>query len=217
MRATDRPIEVAGGTLGRECHICAFFHDAEEEHRVLRSFIRDGIEAGEKGFHIIDPDRRDDHLRRMGDAGIDVEGAMGKGQLEVHSWKEAHLQGDRFEQDTMLVLVEQILQTNAAAGYPLTRIMAHMEWALLDKPGVDDLIEYEARVNYVLPKYQAPTICTYNISRFNASVIMDVLRTHPMVVIGGVLQENPFYVPPDRFLLELRERRSHRANVSIAS
>ena len=35
---------------------------------------------------------------------------------------------------------------------------------------------------------------------------MDVLRTHPMVIIGGVLQQNPFFVPPDEFLRELRER-----------
>jgi hypothetical protein len=27
-----------------------------------------------------------------------------------------------------------------------------------------------------------------------------------MVIIGGILQENPFYVPPDEFLRELRER-----------
>ena len=33
------------------------------------------------------------------------------------------------------------------------------------------------------------------------------MRTHPMVVVGGVLQENPFFVPPDEFLAELRERR----------
>jgi hypothetical protein len=35
---------------------------------------------------------------------------------------------------------------------------------------------------------------------------MDILRTHPMVIIGGVLQENPFFVPPDEFLREIRER-----------
>ena len=35
---------------------------------------------------------------------------------------------------------------------------------------------------------------------------MDILRTHPMVIIGGILQENPFFVPPDEFLGELRER-----------
>jgi hypothetical protein len=35
---------------------------------------------------------------------------------------------------------------------------------------------------------------------------MNILRTHPMVIIGGTLQENPFFVPPDEFLRELRER-----------
>lgn len=36
---------------------------------------------------------------------------------------------------------------------------------------------------------------------------MDILRTHPMVIIGGILQENPFFVPPDTMLEELRQRR----------
>jgi hypothetical protein len=35
---------------------------------------------------------------------------------------------------------------------------------------------------------------------------MDILRTHPMVIMGGVLQENPFFVPPAQFLEELRAR-----------
>jgi len=35
---------------------------------------------------------------------------------------------------------------------------------------------------------------------------MDILRTHPMAIIGGILQENPYFVPPDEFLAELRER-----------
>jgi hypothetical protein len=29
-----------------------------------------------------------------------------------------------------------------------------------------------------------------------------------MVIIGGVLQENPFFVPPDEMLAELRQRRA---------
>ena len=37
-------------------------------------------------------------------------------------------------------------------------------------------------------------------------MVLDILRTHPMVIIGGILQENPFFVPPDEFLRELRER-----------
>jgi len=43
------------------------------------------------------------------------------------------------------------------------------------------------------------------------------MRTHPMIIIGGILQENPFFVPPDQFLLELRERhapgKTHKAMI----
>jgi hypothetical protein len=35
---------------------------------------------------------------------------------------------------------------------------------------------------------------------------MDILRAHPMVIIGGLLQPNPFYVPPDEMLQELKQR-----------
>jgi hypothetical protein len=82
-----------------------------------------------------------------------------------------------------------------------------MEWALADKPGVDDLLEFETRVNYLMAKYEDAAICTYDLSKFSASIVMDVMRTHPVVIIGEVLQENPFFVPPDQFLLEIRERR----------
>ena len=33
-----------------------------------------------------------------------------------------------------------------------------MEWALVDLPGIDDLIEFEMRVNYVVPKMPTPAI-----------------------------------------------------------
>ena len=207
MVTNDGTVRCASGNLGQHRHICAFFNSVDEEHRVLRSFIKDGFESGDKAFHIVDPELQAQHLKRLVESGIDVERAMGTGQLELRRWQDAQLRGGRFDQDAMLALIEEVLQSGAAAGYPLTRFVAHMEWALLDKPGVDDLVEFETRVNYVLPKYDDPVICTYDLSKFSASVVMDIMRTHPVVIIGEVLQENPFFVPPDEFLLELRERR----------
>lgn len=200
-------MQCAGGSLGQHRHICAFFNGVDEEHRVLRSFIKDGFDSGDKAFHIVDPELQGKHLKRLAESGIDVERAMGTGQLELRRWQDAYLRGDRFDQDAMLALLEEVLQSGEASGYPFTRLVAHMEWALLDKPGVDDLLEYETRLNYVLPKYDDPVICTYDLSKFRADLVMDIMRTHPVVIIGEVLQENPFFVPPDQFLLELRERR----------
>jgi hypothetical protein len=33
---------------------------------------------------------------------------------------------------------------------------------------------------------------------------MGILRTHPLVVIGDTVRQNPFYIPPDDFLRDLR-------------
>jgi hypothetical protein len=208
METADHSVEFAGGTLGRHRHICAFFNNIDEQHRVLRSFIKQGLDRGEKALHFVDPTLRDAHLKRLAEGGIDVERAMASGQLEVWRWQDAQLRGERFDQDAMLAFIEEVLQSGAKAGYPLTRFLAHMEWALADKSAIDNLVEFETRVNYVSPKYDDPLICAYDLSKFSSNVVMDILRTHPVVIIGGVLQENPFFVPPDQFLLEIRERRS---------
>jgi len=42
--------------------------------------------------------------------------------------------------------------------------------------------------------------------------VVDIMRTHPMIIIGGILQRNPFFVPPEEFLPELRERRAMRTS-----
>ena len=215
--AVNHSVQFAGGHLGGQRHICAFFNSIDEEHRVLRSFFKDGFDRGEKATHIVDPEKREEHLKRLAEAGINVQQAMDTGQLELRPWREAYLRGDRFDQDAAVALIEEMLQSGAAAGYALTRLVGHMEWALLDKPGVNNVLEYEARLNYVLPKYNDAVICTYDLSRFGASIVMDIMRTHPVVIVGGILQENPFYVPPDQFLREIQERQSVRESAAMTS
>jgi hypothetical protein len=36
-----------------------------------------------------------------------------------------------------------------------------------------------------------------------------------MIIVGGTLQEHPFFVPPDQFLQELRERRAHGSHTPV--
>ena len=216
METTAQSQQFSDGAFGQHRHICAFFNSFDEQHRVLRPFIKDGFDRGDKAYHYVDPERREEHLRWLAEAGINVQEAMGTGQLEVWPWQDSPLRGERFDLQTWLASFEQVLQSGPAAGYAQTRVMGHMEWALLDLPGVDDMIEYEARVNYVIPKYEDAVICTYDLTKFGASVVMDALRTHPLVIIGGLLQENPFFVPPDQLLLEIRERRSARKSASTA-
>lgn len=92
-------------------------------------------------------------MRRLRDAGIDADAAEAHGQLTVKRWEDAYLRGGHFDQNAMLALIEEVLIAGKTEGFPLTRLVANMEWALEDRPGVEDIVEYETRLNYVLPKY----------------------------------------------------------------
>ena len=155
---SNQPIRFAGSVLGAQRHVCAFFHNPAEEYRVLLPFIKEGFERGEKAFHIVDPTLREEHLRRLEFAGIDVAAAETKGQFELRNWAEAYLRDGHFDQNRMLALIQEVLEGGKQQGFALTRLVAHMEWALEDRPGVDDLVEYETRLNYILPRYKDPVI-----------------------------------------------------------
>jgi 4-aminobutyrate aminotransferase-like enzyme len=51
----------------------------------------------------------------------------------------------------------------------------------------------------------------------DTNVIIDVMRTHPLIIVGGILQENPFYVPPDEFVRELRERCAANGRTALSA
>lgn len=199
-------VPFAGKLVSEHTHVCGFFRSSDERYRVLLPVIKEGFERGDKAYHVVNPTQRAEHSRRLASVGIDAGGAQAEGQLELFDWEEAYLPDGRFDQDRMLAAWERTFEKSRRDGYPLTRLVAHMEWALQDRPGVSDLLEYEARFNHVYPNYRTLSICSYDLDEFPASTIVDVLRTHPMSLIGGLLYENPFFVPPEQFLQELKER-----------
>lgn len=153
MSAGQPPVHLAGSILDRARHVCAFFHSRDEEYRVLMPFIAEGFDHGDRAFHIVDPNHRSEHMERLREAGIDTESAEARGQLTVLRWEDAYLRNGHFDQNAMLALIEEVLTAGKTQGFPLTRLVANMEWALEDRPGVEDIVEYETRLNYVLPKY----------------------------------------------------------------
>ena len=210
----NQPMRFANATLGQHRHVCAFFHDEDEEYRVLLPFVREGLERGEKAFHIVDPTLRDEHLERLSAGGIDVSSVEKNGQFELHHWHEVYLRDGHFDRDRMLACMQDVLDQSQRDGFPLARVMGHAEWASGDWPGVEDFMEYECRLNHIVPQYKDAVICLYNLTKCGGNLIIDVMRTHPMILIGGTVQENPFFVPPDEFLRELRERRASQGKAA---
>jgi len=212
MKSVPAPISLAGSQLGETRHVCAFFNNDEDEYRVLLPFIQDGLKSGDKAVHVLNPRQRQDHLRRLAAAGIDSAAAQQSGQLELQVNTEVYLPDGRFDQDRMVQVFEQLASGNAKGGFSLSRICCRMDWAVEGRSYVDDVIEFESRVNEVWRRHDDAVICTYHLGQFGGDAVIDIMRTHPMVIVGGILQHNPFFVPPAEFLREFRQRRARRSS-----
>jgi hypothetical protein len=210
MKRNVAPIPFAGSQLGEARHVCAFFNSDDEEYRVLLPFIKDGFECGDKSVHIVGSDESDDHLRRLAAAGIDTAAAQRRGQLEIRTNTEMYLRDGRFNQDRMVAAFEQMASGNAKGGFPLSRIVCRMDWVAEGSSYVNNVVEFESRINDVWRHHDDAVICTYLLAKFGGETVIDIIRTHPVVIIGGILYQNPFFVPPREFLREFRERRARR-------
>jgi hypothetical protein len=69
-----------------------------------------------------------------------------------------------------------------------------MEWAL--KGSLDQLADYEMTSNFA-PLNGDVAICTYQLEQWGGRLLVSALRSHPLVILGGLLHENPFYAPPN--------------------
>lgn len=176
-------------------HVCALFESVDDERAAFVSFTQDGLQRGDKVVHIIKPAERLDHLGRLRQAGVDVEAAEARGQLEVLTWADAYLRDGHFNPEAMLAFSSELLTKARAQGYRSTRVMVNMEWLLEDPTAERDCVAYEARLNQLLRAQGGVAICTYPPAKFGASTIVEMLRTHPAAVISGAFQRNPFFTP----------------------
>jgi hypothetical protein len=200
-------ITLAGSTLTGPRHVCAFFRDKEETFGALLPFIVEGLEKGEKAIHIVSANNIDLHLRHLAAGGVDVDAVLASGQLQLVEWNRSYFHGGGFEEGTALRVIDRLLTDAHAEGYPRARLIGDMDWVLENRLGTENCASYEAQLNDLLIHHpEDVVICAYDLSRFGGSAVLDVMRTHPAAIVGGILQHNPFYTDPKDMLRELRTR-----------
>jgi len=205
MATSDTKINFAGLGLNGNRHLCAFFHGEDEEFRAVLPFMVEGLAAGEKVLYIVNVGRIEEHRRRLTAARIDLQEAEQSGQLDVIGWPPTVKDATTSKPDQAKML-DDLLCAARNDGYRRTRVVGDMDWASGNHVPDAFLIALEAQLDAVYSRHDVWAICGYDLSRFSGVAVIDVMRTHPATVIGGVIQRNPFYVPPEQMLAELRER-----------
>jgi chemotaxis family two-component system sensor kinase Cph1 len=190
---------------GRRGHACALFRGEAEERAAFIRLSADCVGCGEQCIQFVDGKLQSERVRALGAAGVDVPGLMATGQLDVRTWDATYLRQGRFDPEAQLALIDALV---GPLRQPRSRaqLWADMDWCLSGAPGCDRLIEYESRLNAVIDSESALVVCAYDVRLHDARTVLDLLHTHPLVLVEGVLRANPLYVPPGEFLGELHAR-----------
>lgn len=184
-------------------HLCNIYRDRKEQFFLIADFMLEGLQKREKCVYIVDENTKSgvlDAFKEMGDRVADpIFDSM------IFMTKEdSYLKDGHFDPDRMIQLLRETQEKAIAEGFPALRMTGEMTWVFSKLPGVERLIEYEAKLNYFLPNSKTTAICQYDENKFEARTLMGVLNTHPVVGIFGELYENPYYIPPDIFLSGMR-------------
>jgi PAS domain-containing protein len=186
--------------LGPGDHLCCLYETEEEHRAVLTPFLRQGFERDEKVVYVIDVHTAEAILDYLRKDGLDVESYLARGQLTILSRDDAYTREGVFDPEKMIALLRAEMERALAEGYTALRVTGEMTWALRGLPGSERLIEYEARMNEFFPGSKCLAICQYDRRRFDPAILLDVLRTHPIAVVGTEVYDNFYYMPPAELL-----------------
>jgi hypothetical protein len=179
-------------------HVCAFYRGDSDRDRLLAGYLGAGLTAGDKCICVVDSAftaRRLESLARPSSGP-----GYPEGQLDIHLPESTYLAGGEFSTSDMLAFWTEGMNRAEHEGYSFFRLAGEMTWALRDAPGVEHLAGYESELNRVTSGYPVVVLCLYDLDLFSGEVVINIVKTHPQVLVRGILVENPYYVGPDEFL-----------------
>ena len=184
--AMDRLGEYAKAGVQR--HVCLFYRDPEEQWQLSLPYLLDHLKAGNPTVYICDSSSKADVLARLRDEGVNGEKAIESGLLRLHLSRDTHLKTGQFSADMMIETMRGFFGELIAAGTDRQLLVGEMSWFFTNSPGVDEIHDYESRLNELLDQLPSITVvCHYDLSRFSAYDALQACRSHPVVQIGNHL------------------------------
>ncbi len=161
-------------------HLCFFYESVAEQLSVVIPFIQTGLKRGERCVYIAD-ENPGATIRAFQAAGVSVEDAIRVGALVVLTKWDTYLRTGDFDPEAMLQYLQDQARAATAAGFAALRITGEVNWiqTTLD---VTRFLEYEARLNDIIPQCGLLGMCQYRRDCVKPEMILGILDTHPRIV-----------------------------------
>lgn len=209
-------------------HLCPIYDTHEEQLATATAFMRLGLERGEQCMYVATQNSASTVFEAMQAAGVDLQAALDSKAFTIATAHQTYLRTGHFDPDEMIEFLADTTRAAKDAGFSGFRYAAEMYWLLGGEVNSERILEYEARLNDFLEENDACILCQYDHMQFSSDVILDAIRTHELVIYGGLVCPNPYFVPPadllrpdraagdvDRFLSIIFDR--ERLNLQLIS
>ena len=176
MKTAAAPISICRFPTRRNASCVRVFQ--QRRRRVSRACFRSsrtGSSVATRRFTVVNPDQREPSAA-IGSRRDRPGGRPAKRAIRASDQHETYLRDGRFDQDRMLEVFEQLASGTAKGGFPLSRIVCHMDWAAEGRSYVDNLVEFESRVNDVWRRHDDAVICVYDLAKFGGDTVVDIMR-----------------------------------------
>jgi len=181
-------------------HLCGFYYGDAERDAMLMPFLRGGLDAGDKCLAVVDSTSPAEVIAGIGE-GLDVDDLLATGQLELYDSQQTYLRTGTFEPEQMIEFWEDQARLNSAAGrFSFARVVGEMSWLERVPPQREHVVRYESWADGFAAKFPHAVLCLYDLRRLGSGILLDLLRTHPKLLLGGLVIENPHHLSSDEFV-----------------
>ena len=192
-----------GYTCNWGLHIAGLYETQAERDEIIMGFLHKGDINGD--FQIFIPSEQTpenftkDYCKLFPDCCTHLNDPSRFVMIEPASF---YYPDGKFDPHRMIEGHNKYYADSQKNGKRNIRATAEMVWALEKFEGVEYLMAYEATLNHFFPGKPWISICLYNVTKFSGSLIVNVLRTHPYTISGGVITQNPYFIDPDKYLAQ---------------
>jgi hypothetical protein len=180
-------------------HVCGLYAGTRQRDELVIPFLEAGLRRGDKCICVIDGVEPTEIVDALGP---DIDGAQraaGK-QLDVMRASDVYLRSGSFSPSEIVSSWKAAI-SDAMYDGRFDMVRAVETWSLLDVvPPLRELLALEAEMNRYLSLYPQVIVCLYDLERFGGGVVVDLLKTHPRILLGGMVLENPYCLTPDELL-----------------
>jgi hypothetical protein len=203
--STQERLELGYG--GYSCnwgvHIAGLYESKDERDEIVFGYLGQGLRVGDLQLYASHDDPPELARGALIESCPDcAAAAQDEQRLQIRTTRDLYFPDGTFSIPTINDGLDAFYAESQREGPRSVRATADMAWALEAIPGVEGLMAYESLLNYFIPGKPWISICLYDLSRFSGETIMNVLRTHPWTLSGGVITENPYFQDPDTWLAQ---------------